>query len=222
MRGSGVAMDPDLSPKRILDDLDGHATLGALMQLRSQRGSWWSVATELGNLLEQVGEDWQAGTLSVVQEHVISERLLRSLHSVCQSIPLSYSAPICLLVMASGDEHTLGLRLAELTAREAGWQSLWVGSKTPLRELALALEVPLVQALAVSASRYCANAENLAAEAEALAAIATSAKLPLALGGQGGWPEAPRYGSRVNSFLDFREFLHQSAAFWPSSQRIDP
>lgn len=207
LRGNSSAVETELSLARILDDLDGHATLGTLMQMRAHRGSWCGVAGEIGKLLEEIGDNWRAGKLSLVDEHVISERLMRGISAVCQSIPLSSVAPVCLFVMAVGDEHTLGLRLAELTAREMGWQALWVGSKTPLEFLPAALTNKLVRALAVSASRYSCDQADLVSQAGEFSRIARAAEIPLAFGGCAPWPEPLEYGSRVVDFVAFREFL---------------
>lgn len=207
MRAHNGPVGSELSVEHILNDRDGHATLGALMQMRAHRGSWCGVAVELGKLLEEVGVKWQSGEISVIEEHIISERLLRGISAVCQNIPIASAAPVCLFVMATGDEHTLGLRLAELTAREMGWQGLWVGSKTPIELLPALLANKLVRALAVSASRFTCDQDDLRRQANAFSRIAKAAEIPLALGGQAPWPEALDYGSRIADFVAFREFL---------------
>lgn len=212
MRAGGSSNESGLRTEHILADGDGHATLAALMQMRSTRGSWCSVASELGLLLGQIGEDWASGKLSIVQEHIISERLSRAITSICQGIPLASSSPTCLMVMAGNDQHTLGLRLAELTAREAGWKCLWVGRNTPIGELSAALSESGVRALAVSASEHSQCRDELAQLASTFMSIAKEARVPLYLGGQGAWPESLAYGVRIRNFASFREQLLTSAA----------
>jgi excisionase family DNA binding protein len=144
----------EISATQIIEDIDGHATLALLYQLRSRYGAWWVVAEQVASFLHHVGEDWINGKMSIVEEHAISERLLRAIAAVCQALPTATSARTCLFVMVEGDDHTLGLRLAELVAQEAGWRSRWVGRNTPLTELPDLLASQTIQSVAASASAF--------------------------------------------------------------------
>ncbi len=201
------AESEEISTKQLLADNDGHATLALLYQLRSKYGAWWVVAEHVANYLRTLGEAWAEGKVSIVEEHTISERILRAIAAACQAIPTSGVPRTCLFVMVEGDDHTLGLRLAELVAREAGWQSRWVGRKTPLEELPALLAGGQIHAVAASASSFSSNEIALAGQAKILAEMTSAASLPLALGGDGSWPVSPAYGSRVTGFEDFRAFL---------------
>jgi excisionase family DNA binding protein len=207
MLSSGLMADSEMSAQQILEDIDGHATLSLLYQLRARYGAWWVVAERVASFLHQVGEDWATGKLSIIEEHTISERLVRALSSTCQVLPAAIDAPICLFVMVEGDDHTLGLRLAELVAREAGWRSQWVGRNTPLIELSEVLVSDSIQAVAASASAFSADEKVLARQVRSLEALTEAAKVPLALGGDGAWPEHPGYGKRIGDFDAFRNFL---------------
>ena len=48
-------------------------------------------------------------------------------HTSRDALPVGERGPVCLLACAEGDDHTLGLSLAELCLREAGWATLWAG-----------------------------------------------------------------------------------------------
>lgn len=205
--GSGLIDNAEISPQQILGDHDGHGCLSLLYQLRDRYGAWWIVAERLAGFLHQVGDDWASGDISIAQEHTISERLMRALSTACQAVPVSTKAPNCLFVMVEGDDHTLGLRLAELVAKEAGWRSRWVGRNMPLTELSEVVASGTIHAVAASASEYSTNKNMLFKQARSLEVMSETAKVPLALGGDGAWPEEPEYGKRIGDFEAFRNFL---------------
>ena len=201
----------EISARQVLEDLDGHATLALLYQMRARYGAWWVVGEQLASFLHKVGEDWANGSISIVEEHTISERILRSLAAICRTLPTASNAKTCLFVMVEGDDHTLGLRLAELVAHEVGWRSRWVGSNTPLTELSDLVGNGSVQAIAASASSYSSDAAALARHARTLEVMSEAAKLPLALGGDGSWPKEPAYAKRIADLNSFRSFLIASS-----------
>lgn len=207
MLSSGLIANVEISPQQILDAHDAHGCLSLLYQMRSRYGAWWIVAERVATFLHQVGEGWVAGEISIADEHTISERLMRALSSVCQALPTSIEAPNCLLVMVEGDAHTLGLRLAELVAKEAGWRSRWVGRDMPLAELSNIMASGTIQAVAASASEYSTNKKMLLKQAQSLEAMSEETMVPLALGGDGAWPEEPNYAKRIGDFEAFRNFL---------------
>jgi methanogenic corrinoid protein MtbC1 len=54
---------------------------------------------------------------------------------------------------AAGDDHTLGLSLAELCLREAGWATRWVGRRAPIDQAVDYIGEGHARLVAVSASR---------------------------------------------------------------------
>ena len=163
-----------------------------LLAARGALGSWLRVAELLGAVLTEVGQRWQHGRITVLDEHLASERLQRALARMSEWLPVSPDAPHALLATAENDDHTLGLSLVELCLREQGWSALWAGRRTPMSEVANTLthnrhEVRLV---AVSASAASSDANTLAPQAVYLARICEAARIPLLLGGSGAWPQS--------------------------------
>ncbi len=186
-----------------LDDLLGPANTpkleAHLFTRRAELGDWWRVAIELGAAIDEIGRRWAAGTITVVEEHIASDRLSRALHRVCDWLPSSPDAPRALLATAEGDDHTLGLSLVELCLRELGWTVLWSGPRTPNKALAqavasLARDAAQLKLLAVSASAASVDAHSLATQAERLAKTCGTCDVALLLGGSGAWPEALPHG----------------------------
>jgi len=178
-----------------------------LIELRARCGSWWRVAEELGGVLDRMGRAWREGEMSIIEEHVASELLHRSLAAAAANLPVSPDAPRCLLCVAPGDDHTLGLSLAELTAREAGWSTIWAGGRTPMDELARWAGSDRVDLVAVSASRWSADPEALNKTALALADACKAGNNRLVLGGTGAWPTDIPGAIRARTLEEFKNVL---------------
>lgn len=185
----------------LLDDAPAQPAAALLVAERERRGAWWRVADSLAPVLDEIGMRWQRGEISIVDEHLASERLLRAVTASVDAIAPAADAPHALLLVAEGEQHTLGLALAELCLRGAGWSTRWTGRRTPIRELRRYLVGGDVALVAVSAAASFSDSAALRAQASELAdACRAAGGVRLVLGGNGDWPEPPAYGDRVRSF----------------------
>ena len=205
------AADDDLDRwiQLLISQVNLFAIQAALLEQRAAQGSWAEVADTLGAVLERIGERWRLGQLSIVQEHLATARLTRAIAACAAQIPVRADAPRCVLAMAERDPHTVGLSLAELCAREAGWSIEWVGAETPTQELLSWVEDNPVNAIAVSASRWAEDAESLQLQYSQLAAACREHDIALVLGGEGAWPAQLNFGHRIQSFTQFRDLLEE-------------
>ena len=178
----------------LLEARESFGISALLLAERGRAGAWHRVADRVGAAVAELGRRWQAGTVSIVEEHLASERLARALARIAESIPITAQAPVALLTCAEGDDHTLGLSLVELVLREAGWSTLWAGRNTPIAEIDRLLGQSEVGLLAVSASEASTEAVGLRRQAETLGRRCRSLGISLVLGGRGAWPARPRYG----------------------------
>jgi excisionase family DNA binding protein len=185
---------------------DSHQILATLYAERARLGAWWKVAESILAVLEEIGERWAEGTLSILEEHLATERLQRALGQVADQLPARPGAPRLLLTTAENEEHTLGLALAEVVVREHGWPVLWAGRRVPLSEIVAHVASGGVDAVAVSASSV-ADPGDLLAQTERLGAICRAGDVQLALGGSGPWPEWIPFGARVVTFQELRGWL---------------
>jgi excisionase family DNA binding protein len=190
----------------LLADGDAHQLLATIYGERARLGAWWKVAESLAAVLEEIGERWAEGTLSILEEHVAIERLSRALTQISEQLPSRPGAPRLLLTTAEGEEHTTGLLLAEMVIREHGWPVLWAGRRVPLSEIVAHVASGSVDAVAVSASAV-ADPGDLLAQTERLGAICRAGEVQLLLGGSGRWPEWIPYGARVVTFQELRGWL---------------
>jgi excisionase family DNA binding protein len=162
---------------------------GMLLAERGRSDGWHEVAETLGRVLVELGDRWARGELTVVEEHIASARLVRALARVVDALPVRHGAPEALLAAAEGEAHTLGLSLVELTMRELGWQTVWIGRDTPTELLARRIEAGTAEVVAVSASAASTPAA-LDDVARRLSAACAGAGVALVVGGRGRWPEA--------------------------------
>lgn len=173
----------------------------------AERGTWCQVADAMGEVLGDLGRRWERGEINVLQEHLASGRLQRALAVLGETLDVATDAPCALLMTAPADDHTLGLALAELVLREAGWNTSWAGRRVPLDQAVGHINAGGIDLVAVSASIYSTDDQSLAAHAARLGDATRARGIPLVLGGSGHWPDPPPYGQRVRSF----EVLHRLA-----------
>ena len=185
--------------------LDGSvdAIAARLRAERAKRGSWAAVADRLGPVLAELGHAWARGDISVIDEHVASDRLSRALAQCAASCAVAATAPRALLVTAEGEDHTLGLSLLELCLRELGWAAIWAGRRSPIAHVAAYLRADNEIALVgVSASEAMRDPIVLGDQARVLADACRSRGAQLVVGGAGAWPDPPPPGIVVRSFVE--------------------
>lgn len=182
-------------------------TEAELLRTRARRGGWAEVADEVGAVLTDLGAAWECGDIAIADEHRASDCLGRALGRIGQSLPGTLDGPRCVLACAEGEEHTLGLSLAELCLRERGWTPLWLGRHTPTAEILRVLARGGVRAVALSASAAADGTAALEAMASRVAEACPHAGATLVLGGRGPWPEALPGVARLHSFVAFGQLL---------------
>jgi hypothetical protein len=170
--------------------------------------TWWRVCEQLATVLGEIGKRWERGELSVLQEHLASERLARGLKRQCEAIEAPAGAPVALLVAAEGDEHTLGLALVEIVLRDAGWLCRWSGRGTPRESIEGFLETDDIHLIAISASASSTDTVVLAEQAAWYGRMCKGRDVHLLLGGSGAWPGQLAYGRRISSLGDLSSVAH--------------
>jgi excisionase family DNA binding protein len=170
-----------------------------------RQGAWWRVAEGIALALTEVGQRWRRGLLTVTEEHTASESLSRAIARAAESQMVPEDAPVCLLMAPPGEEHTLGLGLAELIARAQGWNTRWVGRAAPLEEIEALMDTDQVQMVTVAALEGLTEVETLGAVARRLVAASERSGAAVVLAGSAAWPEPP-FGSRVRRARNFEHF----------------
>jgi excisionase family DNA binding protein len=193
--------------KRLLDAESGQEVEAQLLRLRGREGAWYRAAPFIGVVLTEIGVRWESGELSVIQEHFMSERLLRAITRISEALPVGPDAAMCLLTVVPGDDHVLGLALVELCLREAGLRTRWAGTNTPVADLEEFIADSRAELLAVSASRASTDKRALDRWARTIATACEAHNVHLLFGGEGSWPQAPHFGTRLRSFDELHAYL---------------
>jgi methanogenic corrinoid protein MtbC1 len=131
-------------------------------------------------LLRTVGERWESGTLSVAEEHLVSEAVRSRLGHLLGDAGGGVHG-VAVLACAPGERHELGLMMAAIALRRDGWKVVYLGADTPLAD-ALALATRLgSRILGIS----LANADRADAVERVLAGDGLPEGLVLVVGGGG-------------------------------------
>jgi DNA-binding transcriptional MerR regulator/methylmalonyl-CoA mutase cobalamin-binding subunit len=84
----------------------------------------------------EVGERWEAGTLSVAQEHLVSQVVRARVVSLLHAAPGNEGARHAVLACFPEEHHEVGLLGAALRLRHAGWRVTLLGQSLPAVDLA--------------------------------------------------------------------------------------
>ncbi|HEV2686504.1 MAG TPA: MerR family transcriptional regulator [Actinomycetota bacterium] len=139
----------------VLALLKGHDAVGlhtALTSLLLRQGVQRFVVDIVAPLNRAVGEAWMRGELQVFEEHLYSEQVQLSLRSAINAFPLSSGAPRVLLTTVPGEQHGIGLLMAEALLCPEGAQCVSLGTQTPFDDVRRAAIAYKAQVVAVSFS----------------------------------------------------------------------
>ena len=140
--------------------------------------------------LEQVGDDWQRGSLDISQEHFVSN-LIRGRLLALARLWGRGGGPLALLACAPGEQHDITLLAFGLVLRSHGWRILYLGADTPIETVARTAKTTVPSLAVVSAF----DAGLLEAHVAALRRLARTT--PLVLAGPGASdPLCARVGVR--------------------------
>lgn len=185
---------------------DEYHVLSALFGLRAREGAWYHVCDRLGSVLEEIGDRWARGSLSVAGEHTATERLHRALIRASETMATSKDQPGALLCLPDGEQHAFGLYFAELVCREAGFYTKSMPRPMPDHEIVDTVHQTNARVVVLTASPS-SDPHRLQALLHRLAPIVHARRLNLVLGGRGPWPDPVAAGVRIHRFSGFRSYL---------------
>jgi DNA-binding transcriptional MerR regulator len=128
-------------------------------------------------VLRTLGDRWEAGELTVAQEHFASNLLRGRLLGVARGWGRG-SGSVALLACAPGEMHDLPLVLFGIALRAAGWRIVFLGADTPIATIERAAET-IAPAAVIFATTV---PEPLLAVEPEVADLAT--RVPVAIGGR--------------------------------------
>ena len=129
-------------------------------------------------VLQEIGAEWERGTLEIGQEHFASNLVRERLLSLARLWGRG-SGPLAILACAPGERHDIGLIAFGLVLRSHGWRILFLGADTPLATLSRAVSTTSPQLVVVASM----DSALLEAQSTELRRLGRSA--PLVLSGTG-------------------------------------
>jgi excisionase family DNA binding protein len=82
--------------------------------------------------LEQVGELWEKGKISIHEEHLVSQELTEAMIRVAPELHRKHSNGLtAAFACLEGELHDIGLRCLAYTFESEGWKIYYIGANTP-------------------------------------------------------------------------------------------
>jgi DNA-binding transcriptional MerR regulator len=169
-----------------LDRLDEQAANTALDRLFAA----YTVETVLRDVvlpyLHRLGERWEAGEVSVAQEHFASNLLRGRLLGLAQGWGQG-QGPGAILACVPGEQHELGLLAFGVALRRRGWRITYLGTDSPIGAvagIAPSLAPTIVVLLSMNPERFLDHAREI----EKLAN-----QVQVMIAGTGATPEVARH-----------------------------
>jgi MerR family transcriptional regulator, light-induced transcriptional regulator len=168
-----------------LDRLDEQAANTALDRLFAA----YTVETVLQDVvlpyLHRLGERWEAGEVSVAQEHFASNLIRGRLLGLAQGWGQG-QGPAAILACLPGEHHELGLLAFGVALRRRGWRITYLGTNSPIGAVADTARTVL-PAVVVLLSM---NPDNFLDHARQIKKLAN--QVPVAIAGLGATPKVAR------------------------------
>jgi DNA-binding transcriptional MerR regulator len=114
------------------DDVGAHAAIDRLIATLSLESFLREVVLPL---LQEIGEGWERGEITIAQEHFASNLVRGRLMALGRGWGRG-TGRHALLAAPSGEQHDLGLVVLALVLRDRGWRVTFLGADTPLGTIA--------------------------------------------------------------------------------------
>ena len=131
----------------LLQQHDAAALRQVLTGLLMRQGLQRFVLDTVTPLNRAVGEAWMRGGLQIFEEHLYTEQLQVALRAAINAFPRPAGTPRILLTTFPGEQHSVGLLMAEALLVPEGAQCISLGVQTPpeeVRRAALAHDADIV------------------------------------------------------------------------------
>ncbi len=152
---STAAMVPEAVdwPQRALELIQSHRAeelRHQLAQLLLQLGLRKFILDVVVPLNGLVGNAWLKGTIEIFEEHLYTAQVQSLLQHALGAIPPAGAAPRVLLTTLPGEDHQLGMLMAEAFFAMEGAQCFSLGTQTPPSDIVKAVDAHRVDILGLS------------------------------------------------------------------------
>jgi MerR family transcriptional regulator, light-induced transcriptional regulator len=168
--------------RRALDTFDEPAAQAVLDRLISDLSLTTVLREVVMPYLSELGQRWEQGTASIAQEHFASNLIHGRLAGLARGWGDGHG-PLAVLACAPGEFHDLALMVFGIVLNRHGWKIDYLGSNTPVEELARAVDARQPCLVVVAAT----SPETLEPLTEQLTVLAQ--RVVLVLAGPGATPQ---------------------------------
>lgn len=161
----------------------------ALNRALLQQGLDEFLSKTITPLNQLVGESWMRGEIRIFEEHLYSEQMTNVLRNAISTMRDPDASPRVLLTTLPGEEHSLGLMMAEATLSLYGASCVNLGVQTPTQEIASAVAAHRSDIVVLSFSETLSVPQVKTGLQQARAAI--PAHVALWAGGSGVLKQSP-------------------------------
>ena len=166
-----------------LDTLDEARLRAILERAASMSGVWELLSKAIIPLMQHIDTMWQAGKLSVAQEHMASAVIKGLLNNLRAGLVSPPAAPKMLVTTPRGQNHEIGALIVSIVAALESWNPIYLGPNLPAQEIASAVQRSSASAVALSIV-YPLNDPTLEPELAELRTL-LGAEFPIFVGGRG-------------------------------------
>ena len=103
-------------------------------------------------LLRELGDRWEAGTLSPAQEHLVSATVRSALGGLLRSIGTRDGSPRVIFATPAGERHELCLLCAAVLTAAAGYGVLYLGPDLPAADIAHAAKTTAASSVVLAST----------------------------------------------------------------------
>lgn len=207
-RHPGVAHRPgrtDLSIlKNAIENFDGETLDREMARLATLMGPTALVRDVVQPVMCWVGEQWEAGSIGIAQEHIASMSLRNMLGSLVRVYSRSRSGPPVVFATPTGQNHEFGILCAALMAVGGGLTAVYLGTDVPADDIVRTANARRASAVVLGVA--VANPEHDAAAAVSAVALGVAEGVEVWVGGcQDGALRERLRGIRATYIGDFDE-----------------
>ncbi|PYZ94482.1 MerR family transcriptional regulator [Salipaludibacillus keqinensis] len=108
------------------------------------------VISVLGGILIDVGDKWERNEISIAHEHYVTSYLRTKIGMVFHQLPVNSLLPKVVCVCGPNEQHEIGLLIFTFFLRRRGYETIYLGSGIPEKDICLVVEETMPKLIVIS------------------------------------------------------------------------
>ncbi len=119
-------------------NLDEIAFNNTFQRLLIRKGLLKTITDVVYPFLSNAGFLWGSNQISPIHEHFITNLIRQKIIAATDMLPVNRSeSPGIVMFLPTGEDHEIGLLMANFIARNFGWKVYYLGQNVPIRDISL-------------------------------------------------------------------------------------